>query len=417
MGAGHDHSAETLDLGRSPALRALFAVVIATGLACVVGLLALWPSGDGQAEAEARAQELGLLTDRVGATVIEAQIDECSFLAEPGGSRCQLLTVEITEGPEAGATLALPETQLDIGLQTFDVEPGDDVVLGYSETTNTYALVDVDRTAPLLLLAVMFGLLVVLLGRLRGVAALVGMACTVIALVAFVAPAVLDGHDPVLVSVIAAGLIAFVGIYLIHGVNALSTVALASTLASLGITLLLSVLFFEFASFSGYVGDESLTLPVIARDIDIAGLLLGGAVLGSLGALDDVTITQVSLVAELRRRSPDLTTRELVTSGIRVGRDHIASTVNTLLLAYVGASMPLLLLFSASSQSLVDVANSEVVATEIVRTLTGSIGLIAAVPLATILAALVAPTELRAEALPGMTETTDRSDHADDRGA
>jgi uncharacterized membrane protein len=206
-------------------------------------------------------------------------------------------------------------------------------------------------------------------------------------LVAFVAPSVLDGNDPVLVAVVAASAIAFVSLYLTHGFTPTTTVALAGTLAALGLTFVVSAVFFGLADFTGLATEEGLTIPVVAADVDLSALLLAGAVIGALGALDDVTVTQVATVAELRYRNPGLRTRELVTSGIRVGREHIASTVNTLLLAYVGASLPLLLLFAISTQSLDVVANSEIIAVEIVRTLCGSIGLVAAVPLTTMLAA------------------------------
>ena len=198
---------------------------------------------------------------------------------------------------------------------------------------------------------------------------------------------------------VAASAIAFVSLYLTHGFSPTTTVALAGTLGALGLTLALSSVFFGLANFTGLATEDALVLPFIAENLDVSALLLGGAVIGALGALDDVTVTQVATVAELRRRRPDLPTTELVASGIRVGRDHIASTVNTLLLAYAGASMPLLLLFAASDQSLDMVANGELVAIEIVRTLCGSVGLVAAVPITTALAAAVlrptaeAPTE------------------------
>ncbi|MDH3706166.1 MAG: YibE/F family protein, partial [Acidimicrobiia bacterium] len=160
-------------------------------------------------------------------------------------------------------------------------------------------------------------------------------------------------------------------------------------LGALGLTLVIATVFFDALRFTGLATEEGLTLPLIAEGIDLTGLLLGGAIIGALGALDDVTVTQVATVGELAERNPELGRRELVASGVRVGREHIASTVNTLLLAYVGASMPLLLLFAVSDQSLSTVANSELIAVEIARTLCGSIGLVAAVPLTTVLAAMV----------------------------
>lgn len=154
-------------------------------------------------------------------------------------------------------------------------------------------------------------------------------------------------------------------------------------------TLALASLFWSLADFSGLATEEAGFLTGISANLDLPALLLGGAILGALGALDDVTVTQVATVNELRLRSPDISRGALVSSGIRVGREHIASTVNTLLLAYVGAAMPLLLILQLSNQPLQMVANSELIAVEIVRTLTGSIGLVAAVPVTTALAAAV----------------------------
>ena len=145
----------------------------------------------------------------------------------------------------------------------------------------------------------------------------------------------------------------------------------------------------ELAQFSGLVSEEAFYLLEIPG-FDVGGLLLAGIVLGAIGAMDDVTVTQASAVWEVRKANPDLGTRELFGSGLRVGRDHIASTVNTLLLAYAGASMPLLILIALSNQAFGAIVSSEVIAVEIVRTLVGSIGLVAAVPITTWLGARTA---------------------------
>ena len=192
-----------------------------------------------------------------------------------------------------------------------------------------------------------------------------------------------------MVALTAATIIAFVSLFLTHGFSPTTAVALAGTLSALGLTFVLSWVFFGLSNFTGFASSEALVLPVLNAELRLSSLLLGGAIIGALGALDDVTVTQVSLVGELRRSNPTMSSAQLVTSGLSVGRDHIAATVNTLLLAYAGASLPLLLLFAASEQSLAKVANSEVIAVEIVRTLCGSIGLIGAVPLTTALAASI----------------------------
>jgi uncharacterized membrane protein len=375
-----------------PALLVTMVAIAVGAVATVAGLITLWPDGAGRDAAVGEAAELGLVSDRLGATVVAVADGPCSYSTDDDPQRCRTLTFLLDEGPEQGSVVALPEVNLaTVVNQVPDLDLGDKVVLGYEPSTNFYFYADRDRGTTLLWLVGLFALVVVALGRARGVLALGAMAVTVAVLVGFVAPSVLDGHDPLLVAIVAASAIAFVSLYLTHGLNPTTTVALGGTLCALGLTLAISSLFFALADFSGFATEEGFTLPLIA-DVDLASLLLGGAVLGALGALDDVTVTQVATVAELHRRNPDLGVGELVFSGVRVGREHIASTVNTLLLAYAGASMPLLLVFAATDQPLWDVANSEVVAVEIVRTLCGSIGLVAAVPLTTVLAAVLVGT-------------------------
>ena len=373
--------------------RALLAVLVFVGLAgvaAVVGLLVLWPTGEGREAARDNADEIGLTYDRLAAAVVEVSDRRCSYSSLDNPQNCRTITVRLDAGPDAGAQVALPEFNLEHDRTSVHITPGDKVIVGYEDSNDYYFFVDRDRRTSLVWLAGLFAVVVVALGRRRGVLALAGMAATLVVLIAFVAPSVLDGNDPVLVATVAAALIAFVGLYLTHGFNSHTTVALAGTLASLGVTLGVSWIFFDLAHFTGLATEEGLTLPLIAGDVDLASLLLGGAIIGALGALDDVTVTQVATVAELRYRRPDLSGRELMASGIRVGREHIAATVNTLLLAYAGAGLPLLLLFAVSDQSLAMVANSELIAVEIVRTLCGSLGLVAAVPITTVLATLVA---------------------------
>ena len=391
---GHSHSHDHGLFGgwdvwaRDRMLRVVLGAVVLAAILTIVGVIALWP-GDGREAAIANAEQVGLGSDRFSATVEEIIDRRCSYSTSADPQDCRLVTVRLNEGPHPDELRLLPEinTTYDRSVPNFVI--GDALVVGYEEPTDFYFYADRDRRTSLIWLAALFALVVIALGRFRGVLALIAMATTLVVLVAFVAPSALDGNDPLLVAVVAASAIAFVSLYLTHGFTPTTTVALAGTLAALGLTLGLSWLFFEFAQFTGLATEEALILPFIAENLDVRAMLLGGAIIGALGALDDVTVTQVSTVAELRYRSPDLPTSELFASGIRVGRDHIASTVNTLLLAYAGASMPLILLFAVSDQPLDMVANSELIAVEIVRTLCGSIGLVAAVPITTALAAAV----------------------------
>jgi uncharacterized membrane protein len=392
-GHGHGHGLEGswevwLDV---PVLRWILGGIVATAVATVVGLVVLWPDGTGRAEAIEEAATLGLVTEQFDATVESVLEGECSYSSPDDPQQCRSYTVIVHEGPDAGAIVALPEYNLTIGALAPILASGDAIKLGYEPTTAYYFYGDRDRGSTLLWLAALFAVVVIGLARWRGVSALVAMAMTVVMLVGFVAPSVLDGNDPIWVAVVAGSAIAFVSLYLTHGLTPTTTVALAGTLGALLLTLVVSALFFDLAAFSGLATEEGLTLPLVA-DVDVSSLLLAGAVIGALGALDDVTVTQVATVAELHHRNPRLTIAELVSSGIRVGQEHIASTVNTLLLAYAGASMPLLLVFAASDQPLGVVANSETVAVEIARTLCGSIGLVAAVPITTVMAAILVGT-------------------------
>ncbi len=390
---GHGHGLEgSWDVWLGvPSLRLILGAVILTGFLTVVGLFVLWPDGDGLSSTIAEAEQFGFVTDEFDATVDSVREGRCSYSTEENPQDCREFSFIVHEGPDAGGIVLLPEFNLTFGLRAPDLQVGDQVKLGYEPSTFFYFYADRNRETTLVVLALLFAVVVIALGRKRGVLALLAMVMTVAVLVLFIAPSVLDGNDPVLVAVVAGAAIAFVSLYLTHGFTPTTTVALAGTLASLALTLAISAVFFAFARFSGLATEEGLTLPLVA-DINLSSLLLGGAVIGALGALDDVTVTQVATVAELHHRNPRLTIPELITSGIRVGREHIASAVNTLLLAYAGASMPLLLVFAAADQPLGTVANSEIVALEIVRTLCGSIGLVAAVPVTTLMAAVLVGT-------------------------
>ncbi|MGB5565850.1 MAG: YibE/F family protein [Acidimicrobiia bacterium] len=253
-----------------------------------------------------------------------------------------------------------------------------------------YQFADFDRRLILLAIAVAFAVVVVLLGGWRGATALVGLAISVLILLMFVLPAILDGRSAVLVAVFGSAAIAYVTMYLAHGFGRMTSIALFGMVSALVLTAVLSAIVVEMAQFTGFVTEET-SLLTFFEGIDVTGLLLAGIVLGAAGALDDVTITQAATVWELKGADPSLGSTGLFRRALRVGRDHIASIVNTLLLAYAGASLPLLVLFVLARQSLGTIANSEVVAVEIVRTLVGSIGLVAAVPLTTWLAARFAP--------------------------
>lgn len=382
-GHTHSHSHDVVVSARTR--RALIAVTIAMAAVVVGSMLVIGFGTDVDADAS------GLLADEVfEAEVVGVTTGPCEGTSPGSGIDCRFVEVRLTQGPDEGDTRTLSFST--DAPSTPDLGPGDRVVLnhvGGAEPGLDYQYADRQRRPVLLGAAILFAVAVVLLGRLRGLAALGGIVVSLGVILRFVLPAILDGHSAVLVAVLGSAAIAYVALYLAHGFTMLTTVALLGTLASLGLTVVLSAIFTALGDFSGYASEEAILLQQLAGGVDVSGLVLGGIVIGALGALDDVTVTQVSAVAELRRANPTMPHGALYRSGLRIGRDHIASTVNTLALAYAGAALPVMLLFVLSQQSLGTVANSEVIATEIVRALVGSVGLVASVPITTWLASRV----------------------------
>jgi uncharacterized membrane protein len=366
--------------------RVLAGIAAVLAVLTVAGLVALWPG-----EVTRRGERLGLASRVYGAEVVGVTRLPCQGTTEADRVRCIRFRFEPSQGPDKGEVRTF---ELPVSRTTPDLEAGDDIVLSYDPRGQPgfrYQYADRQRRPLLLWLAVVFVVVVVALGWWRGAAALVGLGASVVVLLAFVLPALVDGRSPVLVATVGAAAIAYLALYLAHGFRTMTTVALLGTLAALGLTVGLAALFTELAHFTGFTSEEAFIVQLGTEGVDLSGLVLAGMVLGALGALDDVTVTQASAVWELRAADPTMSRWDLYRAGLRIGRDHVASTVNTLALAYAGAALPLLILFVLSRQSLGAVANSEVVAVEIVRTLVGSIGLVAAVPLTTWLAAELAP--------------------------
>lgn len=348
-------------------------------------MVVLWPNGGGLG----LGGDVGLVSDVYDATVTEVTRGPCPGTRADAGVECATVSVHLDQGPDTGRerVLELPDSPT-----TPELSDGDRVVLSYdpnAEPGFEYQYADRQRRPMLLGLAILFALAVIALGRWRGLAALAALGLAIIVLLVFVLPAILDGTSPVLVAVVGSSAIAFLALYLAVGFNPMTTVALLGTLASLACTVALAALFTQLARFSGAVSDEAALVALGSAQISLSDLVLAGIVIGALGALDDVTVTQASAVWELRAAEPSPARVGLLRAGMRIGRDHVGSVVNTLVLAYVGAALPLLLLFTETGQSLGAVANSEVVATEIVRALVGSVGLVLAVPITTALAVWV----------------------------
>lgn len=379
MTHSHSHSHSDHDLSISPVVRQrMWAGVIACLVLVLIGLVVLWPtSSDGGDD------PLGLAGDPVPARVNSESVEPCSYDPLLG---CRSIELIPRSGEFEGQRLEFEQPL------SSPIRDGDsilvDILVGPDGSTQIF-FYDFERSTPLLLLTLLFVAAIIVLGRWRGVGALVGLAASLVVILAFVLPALLAGTNAVAVAVVAAGAIAFIALFLAHGVNLATAAALLSSIASLAITALLAWVFVVTSKLTG-LADESIGfLGALGTDINPQGLLLAGVVIGSLGVLDDVTVTQVSAVWELKSARPEADFSELYQRAVRIGRDHISSTVNTLFLAYAGASLPLLLLFQEAGQSFSSVATREVVAVEIVRALVGSIGLVASVPISTALAAAV----------------------------
>ena len=374
-------------------------------LATLVGLIVLHPFGEQPsvtAGAAASPRVAGHVTAAVEARCPEEEGPEEAGPEEEGsegtdrasrspsgGAGCVALTVRMSDGPRPGASIETP-VSLVRGRAPYEV--GDDVVLivsGDPADPESFQVVDLQRTTPLTALALVFAAAVVALGRWRGVAALVALGVTGAVLVGFVLPAILTGRDPLAVAVVGSCAIMFVVLYLTHGLSARTSTAVLGTLVSLVLIGVLGTLFATAARLTGLDEDTASLANSLGTDVDGRGLVLAGLVIGALGALDDVTVTQTSAVWELRRADPSLRPAALFGAAMRIGRDHVAAAVNTLVLAYAGAALPLLLLFSVAQRGLADTLTSQVIATEVIRTLVGSIGLVASVPLTTALAAVV----------------------------
>jgi uncharacterized membrane protein len=360
----------------------------------IIGLVTLWP------EQRTFESPLSSVPDSLPATVVGLETVECTIA---GLERCQEVMVELRGGPDDGSTqiFSLGQTADDPELGLGDrilVSPRPRGSAGAPGFEGRYSFVDFDRGRPLLVLFAVFAVLVLLLSRWQGLRSLVGVLGSLLVVVYFVVPAILDGASPVGVALVGALLVMFLTIPLAHGVGAKTIAACLGTTSALVLTLLVADIATSGARLTGLSSEEGAYLRVIAADVSLSDLLVAGMVIAALGVLDDLTVSQSSTVFALKAANPLLTTRDLFSRGLVVGRDHVAATVNTLVLAYAGASLPVLLVFSLGGWSFRGAVTSEVVAAEIVAALVGSIGLVAAVPITTGLAAFLAsrlePVEL-----------------------
>ena len=371
----------------------IFAIIISSMLV-LVGAFLLRPTGNFNKISGALDAVAG--SEYVTGQVIEITSEKClgfeqnSDPEQVAGGRCDVLLVEITSGEKKGTEGFV---EFDYANAGVEINEGTKMQLlripepEFSE--DTYLFMDLNRSNLLIWVSIIFAIITIFIGRWRGVGAIVGLILTFLVLLYFMFPALLEGKSPLAVAVVAASGLVLILLYTAHGLSIRSSVAVLGTLFGIGLTAIISYLVVGFGNFSGISSDDDFLLAGVTQ-IRLDGLLLAGIIFASVGVLNDVTVTQASSVWEIKESQPNYSYKELFVSGMRIGRDHIASTVYTLLFTYAGAALPTLLLIVLADRPSGFILSSEAISQEIVRTLVGSIGLVLAVPITTILAAVLA---------------------------
>ncbi|MDT5241581.1 MAG: hypothetical protein QOD97_3779 [Mycobacterium sp.] len=401
MAHSHSHSQPSGPAPLGPlAAKIVVGLLIAIGVAVIAGAALLWPrqqsvdiplpfqNAAGGAVTTESAHVISSGFADCGSTSVGAVLTAPPVAAPPGGGRCVQSLVTIDSGPNKGANTLL---EFSCGPGQPSLAVGNNIRVSRQVDQNgatSYAFFDFERTWALVGLAAVFAVVIVAVARWRGLRAMVGIVVAFGVLTVFLLPALRDGAPAIPVSLVASAAILYAVIYLAHGVSLRTSAALLGTLASLLLAAVLSWAAIELAHLTGLSEDQNNEVAAYLGNVSITGLLLAGFIVGSLGVLNDVTVTQASTAFELAEHGASRTA--IFLGAMRVGRDHIASTVYTLVLAYAGSALPLLLLFSVANRSLGDVLTSESVAIEIARSAVGGIALALSVPLTTAIAAVLA---------------------------
>ncbi|WP_226437397.1 YibE/F family protein [Rhodococcus yananensis] len=417
-GHGHGHFEGPAPIGPLAA-RIVVGLLVAIGIAVLVGTALLWPSNRAVDIPTPFQTSGGDAVVTEAGTVVEQDVGACGspssgrvFTGDPtppanAAFECERSIVDIESGPNAGTRTLL---EVIPGPGQPELQAGDDIRLVRQTDpsgTTQYSFYDFARGLPLTVIVAVFAVVIVAVARWRGFRALVGLGVAFGVLVVFMLPALLDGRPAVPVALVGGSLILYAVLYLAHGLNLRTSSALLGTLASMAVAAALSYVAIEMTHLTGLSEEQNTDVQLYIGNVSITGLLLAGFIIGSLGVLNDVTITQASSAFELAALDPDASRRAVFSSAMRVGRDHIASTVYTLVLAYAGGALPLLLLFSVAGRSVTDVITADAVAIEVVRACVGGVALALSVPLTTAIAALLA----RADA-PAAAQTRGSGRHA-----
>ncbi|WP_165802603.1 YibE/F family protein [Arthrobacter sp. Bz4] len=399
---GHSHTHDTGNSEPSPATigarkRAnllLATILVPIGVLTVIGMMLLWPSGDRSSvtisNPYATADGVSIDVGQVE-RVSEEDCPSSQPTVDAGGEalQCQVAYT----APDAGGALVPVEVTPELA-RAGAVEAGDKirylnldgVIQGGSAP---YIFMDFVRTVPMMWLAVLYAVVVVAVARWRGLRAMIGLVGALVVLGQFILPGLVEGKPPLLLALVGSVVIMIGVLYFAHGFSARTSTALLGTLFGLSITALLAAWATESIYLFG-VGDENAyALVNSSGEVSISGIIMCGLIISGLGVLNDVTITQSSAVWELYELAPNTSSRRLFSGAMRIGRDHIASTVYTIAFAYAGAALPLLILVSLYDRTLLENLTSGELAEEVVRTLVGSIGLVLAIPATTLIAVVV----------------------------
>jgi uncharacterized membrane protein len=395
VGHGHGHGTD-VELEVRPLPRAiLLAVLAAVAVATVVGVVLLWPDAD---KVDDLQGSVGFAV--AGATFPTATIDEvlpaCPKSSTGGqqvdASTCGKVKVTVDEGADKGThtTVDVPPDVTDSG-----IDRGDQLVLlrtpGQDGQPATLSYFEIERSTSLWLVAGLFALVVLAVARLRGLMALVGLGVAGVVIGGFAIPALLAGESALPVALVAAAGIMYVVLYSTHGISLRTSAALAGTLAGMALTAAIGWWAVGSAHLTGVVDDGGRVLSTFADRVSLQDVLIAAVVIAGLGVLNDVTITQASAVWELRAAAPEMSRSRLFSSAMRIGRDHIASTIYTIVFAYAGSALTLLLAVSLYDRSWFDLLGTEEIAEELVRSFASSIGLVLAVPATTAIAVATVP--------------------------
>ncbi|MET3809696.1 YibE/F family protein [Arthrobacter sp. UYEF3] len=413
MGAGHSHTPQGHPEPTPRALAArrkanwlLAAVLVPLTLLTIAAMVLLWPSGSKEgitlASPYAAAPGVSFDTGKIQRVVVGSCMDpaappgapaESTQGAAPGqGSQCTFAYTEPDKGGNPVKVVINPDVAKSHG-----VKIGDNIrYLNLSKAqgaaaqgTPAYVFVDFVRTLPIILLAVLYAVVVIAVARWRGLRALIGLAGAYAVLVSFILPGLVEGKPPLLLALVGSTVIMIGVLYFAHGFTARTSTALLGTMFGLGITAALAAWATDAANLAGVGNHDAATLANVSDHISISGIILCGLIISGLGVLNDVTITQSSAVWELWELAPGTSARQLFSSAMRIGRDHIASTVYTIAFAYAGAALPILIIVMLYERPLGDALTSAELSEEVIRTLVGSIGLVLAIPVTTLIAVLV----------------------------